>query len=289
MKQILAVLFVMMAFSNCINTPVKNQMASLAKPVKVNPVTSVASAHVATTSNKVADAATILERKQVPVLCYHHIRDWKPNEKSSLKLLLVPIEHFKDQIKSLADSGYHTITPDEYYDYLTNGTPLPSKPIMITFDDTDEDQYTIGAAELNKYHFKGVFFVMTISIGRPNYMSSQQIKELSDQGHIIAAHTWDHHSVKQLQTEKDYIAQFVQPKQKLEIITGKPVDCFAYPFGIVDTKVIPELQKAGYASAYQLVEFKRDSTYPLYTIRRMIVPGAWNGATMQKWMKNNFH
>lgn len=289
MKHISAILFVVIAFSNCINTPVKNQVASVTKPVTAPSITSVASIHVALATNKTDDAATILQRKQVPVLCYHHIKDWKPNEKRSLKLLLVPIANFKNQIKSLADSGYHTITPDEYYAYLTTGAPLPPKPIMITFDDTDEDQYTIGAAELNKYHFKGVFFIMTISIGRPNYMSAQQIKALSDEGHVIAAHTWDHHSVAQLKTDKDYIAQFAQPKQKLETITGKAVDCFAYPFGIVNTKVIPELQKAGYTSAYQLVEYKRDSTYPLYTIRRMIVPGAWNDATMQKWMKTNFH
>ena len=41
----------------------------------------------------------------------------------------------------LADSGYHTILPDQLYDYLTKGTPLPSKPIMLTFDDTDLDQF----------------------------------------------------------------------------------------------------------------------------------------------------
>ena len=242
-----------------------------------------------TAPKKVNDFVSILKKQQVPVLCYHHIEDWKPDEKSSLKLLLVPVEHFKEQIKSLADSGYHTITPDQYYAYLTTDSPLPPKPVMITFDDTDGEQFNIGATELNKYNFKGVFFIMTISIGKKRYMSAEQLKQLSDEGHVIAAHTWDHQSVKKLSTEKDYDVELLQPKQKLEAITGKPVDCFAYPFGIMDPKIFPELRKAGYESAYQLVEYKRDSTYPLYTIRRMIVPGAWDGATLQKWMKTNFH
>src|SRR5437016_3123773 len=65
-----------------------------------------------TARKKINSAETILKKQQVPVLCYHHIEDWQPKEKSSLKLLLVPVEHFKEQIKSLSDSGYHTITPD---------------------------------------------------------------------------------------------------------------------------------------------------------------------------------
>lgn len=244
--------------------------------------------HPLSTSGKMDDAATILARPQVPVLCYHHIRDWKPGQSALMRELLVPIANFKAQIKSLADSGYHTITADQYYAYLTRGEQLPSKPIMITFDDTDGEQYSIAAPELEKYGFKGVFFIMTISINRPNYMSEAQIKDLSDRGHTIAAHTWDHHSVKQLTTEQDYQKQFIKPKERLEKIIGKPVDYFAYPFGAMDSHIFPELQKAGYKAAYQLVEYKRDSTYPLYTIRRIIVPGAWDGAHMQKWIKADF-
>jgi peptidoglycan/xylan/chitin deacetylase (PgdA/CDA1 family) len=120
-------------------------------------------------------------------------------------------------------------------------------------------------------------------------MSVQQIQELSAQGHVIAAHTWDHQAVTKYKTEKDYDVELVQPKHKLEAITGKNVNCFAYPFGIIDPKLIPELQKNGYTSAYQLTGYKRDSIYPLHTIRRIMVPGAWNGSTLQKWIKADFH
>jgi peptidoglycan/xylan/chitin deacetylase (PgdA/CDA1 family) len=54
---------------------------------------------------------------------------------------------------------------------------------------------TIGAAEMEKHGFKGVFFVMTVSINRPNYLTKEQIAALSDTGNVIAAHTWDHHRV----------------------------------------------------------------------------------------------
>ena len=78
----------------------------------------------------------------------------------------------------LADSGYHTILPDQLYNYLTTGAPLPSKPIMLTFDDTDLDQFEIARPEMKKYGFKGVFFIMTVSLGRPHYMTKEQVKQL---------------------------------------------------------------------------------------------------------------
>lgn len=274
-------------FQQCSNSP-KEIVANIPANTKTVSSTETSNSVAAKAVTKMDDAATILSRTQVPVLCYHHIREWKPGISASMKTLVVPPANFKAQMKSLADSGYHTITPDQYYAYLSRGESLPSKPVMLTFDDTDEEQYSIAAPELEKYGFKGVYFIMTISINRPNYMTEAQIKELSDKGHTIAAHTWDHQNVKKLSTEEDYEKEFLKPKQRLETITGKQIDYFAYPFGVMDPRIFPVLQKAGYKAAYQLVEHKRDSTYPLYTIRRILVPGGWSGEHMQKWMKVDF-
>src|SRR5215207_5344238 len=112
-------------------------------------------------------AATIIQRKQVPILCYHRLEN-----KNSTSDYTVSINSFKEQLKLLADSGYHSILPDQLNDYLIKGTPLPTKPFMLTFDDTRHEHYSIAAPEMEKYGFKGVFFVMTIPIGRPNYMTS---------------------------------------------------------------------------------------------------------------------
>jgi len=92
---------------------------------------------------KAADAAAVYARPQVPILCYHQIRDWTGRDSRGAKDYIVPIAAFKQQIKMLADSGYHTIQPDQLYAYLTTGAKLPSKPIMLTFDDTDLDQFPL--------------------------------------------------------------------------------------------------------------------------------------------------
>jgi peptidoglycan/xylan/chitin deacetylase (PgdA/CDA1 family) len=235
---------------------------------------------------KVADAKTILSRKQVPVLCYHQIRDWKATDSKSSKDYIIPVATFKEHIKMLADSGYHTILPDQYYDYLNNGTELPSKPIMITFDDTEHNQYAIAAPEMKKYGFKAVFFIMTVSIGRPNYMTKAQIKELADAGNVIGSHTWDHHNVKKYQG-KDWEVQIDKPTKTLEEITGKKITDFAFPFGLWNPEAIPELKKRGMKSAYILAT-KRDENDPLYTIRRIISSGYWSAKTLNNSIKNSF-
>lgn len=235
---------------------------------------------------KVADAKTILARKQVPILCYHQIRDWRPKDSKGAKDYIVPVEVFKAQIKMLADSGYHTILPDQLYDYLNNGTELPSKPIMLTYDDTDLDQYTVAEPTMKKYGFKGVFFVMTVSIGRPNYMSKAQIKELSDKGHDIESHTWDHHNVKKYQG-KDWETQIEKPTKTLQEITGKNIHHFAYPFGLWNPEAIPELKKRGFKSAF-ILSTKRDENDPLFTIRRIIASGYWTPKTLSNSIKNSF-
>ena len=68
-------------------------------------LTSAALAQATTPGN----ASAILARKQVPILCYHQIRDWKPTDKKVDKDYIIPIAAFKAHLKMLADSGYHTM------------------------------------------------------------------------------------------------------------------------------------------------------------------------------------
>jgi peptidoglycan/xylan/chitin deacetylase (PgdA/CDA1 family) len=246
----------------------------------------------------IAGAATILSRKQVPILCYHHIRDIQMASRAD-RGYEVTVAQFKAQMKALADSGYQTVLPDQLYDYLTKGTPLPPKPVMLTYDDTDEEQFSIAKPEMDKYGFKGVYFIMTISMNRPKYMTKEQIKQLADEGHVIASHTWDHHRVDRLKNENtieyrgkkqvvnEWDFQLANTKKDLEAITGKPVEYFAYPFGIWSQEALPEIEKRGYKMAFQL-STPRDSAQPLMTVRRMIVSPQWSAAGVIQVMKSTF-
>jgi len=264
-----------------------------------------------TNINKVAvispgtDPAAIIAKKQVPILCYHQIRDWTAKDSKNGKDYICPIATFKAHMKMLKDSGYHTILPDQLYAYLTAGGSLPSKPIMLTFDDTDVDQFTIANPELKKYGYKAVYFVMTVSLDRPpHYMTSAMVKKLSDEGNIIGSHTWDHHMVSKYthngvfkiigkngkvttRPVDDWVTQIDKPTKKLEEITGKKLDYFAYPFGIWNKAALPELKKRGFKAAFQLAD-KRDPIDPLMTIRRIIASGYWNAHTLSNSIRGSF-
>jgi peptidoglycan/xylan/chitin deacetylase (PgdA/CDA1 family) len=293
MKNVLPVLAAVILLAGCKSKSAETNPIPKKETKTTNVVDS--SQHV---TGQVADAATIMARPQVPILCYHHIRAVEiPGKK--LNDYTVTGEAFKQQMKMLADSGYHTILPEQLYNYLTHGTPLPSKPVMLTYDDTDEEQFSIAKPEMDKYGFKGVYFIMTISIGRPNYMTKEQIKQLSDEGHVIASHTWRHDRVDKYLTtphmdrdlkkivNNDWDLQLVDTRKKLEDIIGKEIHYFAYPFGIWKKEGIPEIEKRGFKLAFQLSD-KRDSTQPLYTVRRMIVAPSWSSAGMLRVMRSNF-
>jgi peptidoglycan/xylan/chitin deacetylase (PgdA/CDA1 family) len=232
-------------------------------------------------------SSAVLARKQVPVLCYHQIRNWRTSDRQVDKNYIIPPATFKAHLKMLADSGYHTILPDELYDYLTTGTPLPSKPIMLTFDDSDGDQFTVARPELNKYNFKSVYFIVTTNLGKNKYyMDKKQVKQLSDEGNVIACHTQDHANFNKLKGA-DWDKQLDVPTRKLEAITGKPVKYFAFPYGIWNSQGLPELRKRNFKAAFQLDQ-PRDTKDPLMTIRRVIDCGYWDSRTLDFYIKHGF-
>jgi peptidoglycan/xylan/chitin deacetylase (PgdA/CDA1 family) len=259
------------------------------KPTKIEKETTEVNTPVEkiTPKKEMADLATILSKKEVPILCYHNIKELSANAGEMTKTYTVTPANFAQQMKALSDEGYHSILPDQLYEYLVHDAPLPANPIMITFDDTRGEQYSLGATEMKKYGFKGVFFVMTVSINRPNYLTKEQIKSLSDSGNTVAAHTWDHHMVTKYAGE-DWETQLVKPKKKLEDIIGKPVTYFAYPFGLWNKEAIPQIKKSGYQMAF-ILSTKRDSIDPLYTIRRIIVAGQWSTPSVMKAIKSSFN
>ena len=220
--------------------------------------------------------------RPIPVLCYHAIKETQKNDTPDQKAYSVSPSNFSAQIKALADKGYKTITPDQLKTLWTTNQALPDKPILITFDDGRKEQFSIAAEILEKYNFKGVFFIMTVTIGKEHYMNQSEIKELSDRGHIIGCHTWDHHKVTDYKKD-DWKLQLAKPKKTLEKITGKPVTSFAYPYGIWNPAAADSLKNNGFSTAF-IIFGKQNNTFPLYTIPRIVVK---NSSSIPDFVEKN--
>jgi peptidoglycan/xylan/chitin deacetylase (PgdA/CDA1 family) len=232
----------------------------------------------ATVKYTINSAAEIYAKLQVPILCYHRIEDGRKGEYA------VSPATFAAHMKVLADSGYHSISPDQLYDYLVKNKKLPDKPVMITFDDSRVEHYKIAAPVMEKYGFRGVFFIMTITYNKKNYMTKEQIAQLAKSGHTVGLHSWDHTMVTKYK-DSDWQKQVATPKKELEKIIGMPVEYWAYPNGVYDHKAAEELSK--YFKLSFILISKRDSIKPLQSIRRMIV-SKWTPQTLLKSMHGTF-
>ena len=74
---------------------------------------------------------------------------------------------FDDEMKYLADNGYHAVTADELVGYVEGTSQLPAKSVVLTFDlgtPQSGDFDKIIVPTLEKYGLHGVFFVTTDSV-----------------------------------------------------------------------------------------------------------------------------
>ena len=256
---IISLMFLALIVSSCKHAA--NRQLS-ATPVLVN--TTVAEKDTGVVKPPENGAAQILAKPEVPVLCYHRIMDNKKGDYT------VSLATFSAHMKILADSGYHSISPEQLYDYLVYNKALPQKPMMITFDDSRVEHAEIAAPVMEKYGFRGEFFIMTITYNKKNYMTTEQIAKLSKAGHTIGLHSWDHTMVTKYKEASDWQKQVIVPKEKLEKIVDRAVEYWAYPNGVYDHKGAEELSKH-FKLSFSLYS-KRDSILPLQSIRRIIVP-----------------
>ena len=184
------------------------------------------------------------ENVGVPVLYYHSVDPSEANE------VIISPEKLKEQLTFIKNSGYTTLTISELNNYILNNTPIPEKSIVITFDDGYADNYINAFPILKELDIKATIFVISNFTDKDGYyMTSQQIKEMSDYGIDIQSHTASHSHLNQL-TYEEQLSELKTSKEKLESIIGKPIISVAYPFGDYDDNTILASEEAGYSLAF---------------------------------------
>lgn len=177
----------------------------------------------------------------VSVLMYHMIGDIQNNA------AVMTEANLRLQMNYLRDHGYHPITMQELYDYITKGAPLPEKPVCITFDDGYLDSYTIVYPLMKEYGFPWTLFLITDDVGQPyNRMTWDQLKEMADSHTVtIANHTLSHPKLHNLATAKEKEKEIVEANEALKYHLGIDNAWLAYPYGDYDDQVVEICKKAG--------------------------------------------
>ncbi|MCX7683602.1 MAG: polysaccharide deacetylase family protein [Anaerolineae bacterium] len=215
------------------------------------------------------------ERARVPILMYHYVSE-PPVGADRIRLdLTVTPENFRAQLRYLADAGYHTITLSDLYLYLTQGIPLPDKPVVLTFDDGYRDAYEVVFPMLQEYGFTGTFFVLATPahFESPGYLTWAQMKEMAEGGMDIQAHGRDHVDLRG--RSYDYLVyQILGIQEAIYYHTGRLPRFFCYPSGRYDKDVIAVLKSAGYWGAVTTEWGYTHSLDNIFTMPRIRIRGS---------------
>lgn len=159
----------------------------------------------------------------ISVLMYHAVLDdpW-----SSITELFVKPAEFEKQLVYLTENGYTPITFEDF-DKLDS----IQKPVMLTFDDGYDDNYTEVFPLLKKYNVKATIFVITSLIGTEHYLTEAQIQEMDASGLVsIQSHTVTHPYLSDL-SEEQLQEELLLSKLSIARITGKEPFVLCYPTG----------------------------------------------------------
>jgi peptidoglycan/xylan/chitin deacetylase (PgdA/CDA1 family) len=207
----------------------------------------------------------------IPILYYHNT----PSD-------------FDQQLVHLEQKGYQVISLDAAILGLAGG-PLPSKPVVITFDDGFADQ--MQAFEILKAHkAPATFYIINGSpasawcVGASRryndplqppegcgdaYLTWDQVKQLDRSGLIdIGGHTLDHANLPSLPPEQQS-EEIAASKAGIEAQLGHAIHHFAYPYGAYDANAMEAVSRAGYTTAVTTQEGVGQSYSGRYEMARL--------------------
>jgi len=216
-----------------------------------------------------AAVATSTRSARVPIFVYHLVRPAELTDTPDIRAYLVTPDVFELQMRYLHDNKYHVISFSDLENYLNDGVPLPSRPVILSFDDGWENQFAYAFPILQKYHLTATFFIFTNAMGHREYLSWSQVQTLLEAGMTIGSHTRSHPYLAQITDQTKLEDEIAGSKQIIEAHTGTTTNEFAYPFSSYSTTTIALVKKAGYKSARAFslgVLHTRNDLYTLSTV-----------------------
>lgn len=174
----------------------------------------------------------ISRSKGVPILLYHNISEYR---KDGLTIRLSDLEN---QFEIIKKNGYQTISFKDLIESYENEVKLPSKPIILTFDDGYLNSYKYLCLLLKKFQFNISIFLPVGLIGKMNYwdegkeqiINYKEIQSVNDRLIEFGLHSYSHLNYKSLtlhEIESD-IQLSIENLSKYNISF---IPVIAYPYG----------------------------------------------------------
>lgn len=127
---------------------------------------------------------------------------------------------------------------------------LQGKEVVFSFDDGGVSFLTKAAPILEKYGFKGAFFISTKYIGTPGFLTAELVKELAKRGHIIGSHSHTHPEVFTKLSSEEIIQEWQLSSQVLRDILGDDNYSASIPNGYASKEILDAAFQYGFKTIY---------------------------------------
>jgi len=196
--------------------------------------------------------------KAVPILTYHSLDD-------SGAVTSVAPRDFREHMHILAQRGFTGISLSALLDFWDGRGVLPTRPVVIAFDDGFSNVLEHAAPLLSDLGFSATIFVVSGRCGQTNdwpnqgsrtprlrLLSWSELGQMVAAGFEVGAHSVTHRPLTEI-SHLEAAREIVESKATIEDRLGHAVQTFAYPFGMF-TRVHYELVRKHFQGACS-VEF----------------------------------
>jgi len=183
------------------------------------------------------------------MLIYHHVAEDTPRVSS------VTAAEFRGHLQYLRDNHFQVIGLDVLIDQLKSGKPIADNAVVITFDDSYENNFTTAHPILQEFGYPYTIFISPgdIDKGTGPVMNWQQIKQMSEDGVLVANHAmWHEHMARPEpgESEADWLKRMRQSildaERRIKEETGQNHQWLAYPYGEFSAKLEQLVQELGF-------------------------------------------
>jgi peptidoglycan/xylan/chitin deacetylase (PgdA/CDA1 family) len=201
------------------------------------------------------------------------------------------VDVFASEMKYIHDNGYHVIPMSDLIKFLHHEIGLPPNSVVITIDDGYKSAVVYAAPILKQYGYPWTFFIypdfVTVAEGK-GAVSWNDLLALQADGVDIESHSMTHpqlpkhtqkwkgsiHALSPEEYDEWLTNETLGSKTELEQKMGKPILCFAYPYGAYNKEVEAKSIAAGYQYIFTVADNPvRSSTDPHSIGRYTITQG----------------
>jgi peptidoglycan/xylan/chitin deacetylase (PgdA/CDA1 family) len=211
-------------------------------------------------------------REAVPILMYHVIAPAPAG--APFPGLYVPPQEFAAQMHALKQAGWHAVTLDQVRANWTHGTRLgPGKPIVLSFDNGYNSQYTQALPVLRSLGWVGVENIQLTGLPpSQGGLGEGQVRGLIAAGWELDTQGFSHADLVTLDAEA-LRYQIAGARSVIQKRYHVPVNWFCYPSGHYDDTVVAAVRDAGYEGSTTVVPGWAAPTGDPYRMPRLRVLG----------------